>query len=226
MLETRAVRVMAMTNLAHAPRDEGQIAGPGARVRQRCAVWWRRDDSDWLVDGTAPWGQGKYSALRGPGIDPDRDLVALLAIDSARVVAPGVFAGKHIHPFERFEEFEIDHLTLYLEVAVGPGQVTDRHRDGRIGGDIAIFDGVRLDAEVHEPGVGQELNGGSPGADRPPQSSRDTLGPLLQIGSLTPIQADLAMLAMFVLTLPVLGAWCFRAGLRKAQIDGGLSRWA
>jgi ABC-type polysaccharide/polyol phosphate export permease len=49
---------------------------------------------------------------------------------------------------------------------------------------------------------------------------------LLQIGSLTPIQADLAMLAMFVITIPLLGAWCFRAGLRKAQIDGGLSRWA
>jgi ABC-type polysaccharide/polyol phosphate export permease len=50
--------------------------------------------------------------------------------------------------------------------------------------------------------------------------------PILRLGSLSPAQSDLIMLALFVLIVPLLGIWCFRAGLRKAQIDGGLSRWA
>jgi ABC-2 type transport system permease protein len=50
--------------------------------------------------------------------------------------------------------------------------------------------------------------------------------PVLQLGPLSPVQSDLVLLGFFVLILPLLGIWSFRAGLRKAQLDGGLSRWA
>jgi ABC-type polysaccharide/polyol phosphate export permease len=49
--------------------------------------------------------------------------------------------------------------------------------------------------------------------------------PLLHIGALSPVQADVVMLVMFGLVVPLAGFACFRAGLRKAQLDGGLSRW-
>ena len=50
--------------------------------------------------------------------------------------------------------------------------------------------------------------------------------PLVSIGSLSAIQSDFTMLVLFLLTLPVLGAMLFRTGIRKAQFDGGLSRWS
>jgi ABC-type polysaccharide/polyol phosphate export permease len=51
-------------------------------------------------------------------------------------------------------------------------------------------------------------------------------GPLLRIGELTAVQVDVLILFVFLMIVPPMGAWCFRAGLRKAQRDGGLSRWA
>ncbi len=56
--------------------------------------------------------------------------------------------------------------------------------------------------------------------------SNEAAAPPVRLGSLAPIQTDLVMLAAFVLTVPLLGAWCVHTGLRKAQRDGGLSRWA
>ena len=50
--------------------------------------------------------------------------------------------------------------------------------------------------------------------------------PLATIGGLTPLATDFAILAGFAVTLPAIGAWVFAVGLRKAQADGGLSRWA
>lgn len=50
--------------------------------------------------------------------------------------------------------------------------------------------------------------------------------PLVTIGGLSPLQSDFLLLAFFLGILPVLGWFAFRAGLRKAQRDGGLSRWA
>lgn len=50
--------------------------------------------------------------------------------------------------------------------------------------------------------------------------------PLVTFGSWSPVQSDMAMLGVFVVTLPLLGAWLFRVGMRKAQLDGGLSRWS
>ena len=50
--------------------------------------------------------------------------------------------------------------------------------------------------------------------------------PLLTIGGLSPLASDFLVLALFLVALPTLGWLTFRAGLRKAQRDGGLSRWA
>jgi len=50
--------------------------------------------------------------------------------------------------------------------------------------------------------------------------------PLMSVGSLSPVASDFLLLAGFVVILPALGAWMFRLGMRKAQLDGGLSRWA
>ncbi len=49
--------------------------------------------------------------------------------------------------------------------------------------------------------------------------------PLLEIGSLSAVQADPIALACAALILPALGAALFAAGLAKARNDGGLSRW-
>ncbi len=49
--------------------------------------------------------------------------------------------------------------------------------------------------------------------------------PLLGAGTLQPLQADLIVLFVFALLLPLLGASLFAAGLTKAKQDGGLSRW-
>lgn len=50
--------------------------------------------------------------------------------------------------------------------------------------------------------------------------------PLARIGGLSPLASDmLIVMAMTVLAL-VLGAITFRVGIRKAQRDGGLSRWS
>lgn len=53
-----------------------------------------------------------------------------------------------------------------------------------------------------------------------------TTGALVRIGGLSPLQSDFLVLALFLVVLPALGWLMFRAGLRKAQRDGGLSRWA
>ncbi|MDQ3657952.1 MAG: hypothetical protein M3457_23115, partial [Chloroflexota bacterium] len=53
-----------------------------------------------------------------------------------------------------------------------------------------------------------------------------TVAPLVTIGPLSPVQSDFVLLGGFVLVLPLAGAMLFRAGLRKARFDGGLSRWA
>lgn len=53
-----------------------------------------------------------------------------------------------------------------------------------------------------------------------------TTPPLVTIDELSPLQGDFLMLASFLLVLPGIGWLTFRAGLRKAQRDGGLSRWA
>ena len=50
--------------------------------------------------------------------------------------------------------------------------------------------------------------------------------PLVSMGSLTELQSDFMMLGFFLVTLPVHGAILFRTGIRKAQFDGGLSRWS
>jgi len=50
--------------------------------------------------------------------------------------------------------------------------------------------------------------------------------PLVTMGGLSPIASDFLLLALFLAVLPALGWLTFRAGLRKAQHDGGLSRWA
>jgi ABC-2 type transport system permease protein len=50
--------------------------------------------------------------------------------------------------------------------------------------------------------------------------------PLVTIGALSPLASDLVILGGFLVVLPALGAWLFRLGMRKAQADGGLSRWA
>lgn len=50
--------------------------------------------------------------------------------------------------------------------------------------------------------------------------------PLATIGTLSPVATDFVVLGGFLVALPALGAWLFRLGLRKAQLDGGLSRWA
>jgi ABC-type polysaccharide/polyol phosphate export permease len=49
---------------------------------------------------------------------------------------------------------------------------------------------------------------------------------LLTIGFLSPVASSFVMLSGFVLLVPALGAWMFHLGMRKAQSDGGLSRWA
>lgn len=49
---------------------------------------------------------------------------------------------------------------------------------------------------------------------------------LLTFGSLSPVASGFLMLAGFVIVLPALGGWMFRLGMRKAQLDGGLSRWS
>ena len=54
----------------------------------------------------------------------------------------------------------------------------------------------------------------------------EDLEPIVRFGSLSASQSDLMMVALFALVVPVLGAWCFRMGMRKARKDGGLSRWA
>ncbi len=43
---------------------------------------------------------------------------------------------------------------------------------------------------------------------------------------LSPLGLDLAVLGASAVVLPILGWLLFRAGMRKAQADGGLSRWA
>lgn len=50
--------------------------------------------------------------------------------------------------------------------------------------------------------------------------------PLVPIGPLSAVQSDFVLLGGFVVVLPLAGAMLFRAGLRKARFDGGLSRWA
>ncbi len=54
----------------------------------------------------------------------------------------------------------------------------------------------------------------------------DEAVPLATFGTLSPVATDFVVLGGFVVALPVAGAWLFRLGLRKAQVDGGLSRWA
>ena len=49
---------------------------------------------------------------------------------------------------------------------------------------------------------------------------------LVTFGTLSPVQSSMIMLGGFVIVLPVLGAFLFRTGMRKAQFDGGLSRWS
>lgn len=50
--------------------------------------------------------------------------------------------------------------------------------------------------------------------------------PVLTVGRLGAVQADLLMVAVSAVILPLAGWLMFQAGLRKAQYDGGLSRWA
>jgi lipooligosaccharide transport system permease protein len=50
--------------------------------------------------------------------------------------------------------------------------------------------------------------------------------PLVTVGVLSPLASDFLLLALFLTILPPLGWLTFRTGLRKAQRDGGLSRWA
>jgi len=50
--------------------------------------------------------------------------------------------------------------------------------------------------------------------------------PVATIGQLSPLATDFVVLAGCALAVPWLGGWMFAAGLRKAQRDGGLSRWA
>ena len=50
--------------------------------------------------------------------------------------------------------------------------------------------------------------------------------PLATFGTLTPLATNFIVLIAFALVLPLLGYLVFAAGLRKAQSDGGLSRWA
>jgi ABC-2 type transport system permease protein len=54
----------------------------------------------------------------------------------------------------------------------------------------------------------------------------EAVPPLATIGPLSPLASDFAFLIGFAVTLPVLGYALFAAGMRKAQADGGLSRWA
>lgn len=49
---------------------------------------------------------------------------------------------------------------------------------------------------------------------------------LVTIQGLSPLATDFALLAGFVVVVPAIGGWMFARGMRKAQADGGLSRWA
>jgi ABC-2 type transport system permease protein len=55
-------------------------------------------------------------------------------------------------------------------------------------------------------------------ADHPPTLAR--------IGSLSPLASDLLLLTCFTTVTTIAGFTTFRAGMRKARADGGLSRWA
>ena len=50
--------------------------------------------------------------------------------------------------------------------------------------------------------------------------------PLATIGPLSPLGTDFLLLAVMAVAVPCLGGWMFAVGMRKAQRDGGLSRWA
>jgi ABC-2 type transport system permease protein len=52
------------------------------------------------------------------------------------------------------------------------------------------------------------------------------LSPLFRQGVISPIQLDLVVLLASAVVLQLLGWLLFGMGLRKAQADGGLSRWA
>ena len=49
---------------------------------------------------------------------------------------------------------------------------------------------------------------------------------LVTIGQLSPVMSNFVVLGGFALVLPLLGYLVFARGMRKAQADGGLSRWA
>lgn len=55
---------------------------------------------------------------------------------------------------------------------------------------------------------------------------RTDLPPLLAQRVMSPVQSDLVVLLASAVVLPLLGWLLFGLGLRKAQVDGGLSRWA
>ncbi|MGC4108105.1 MAG: ABC transporter permease [Thermomicrobiales bacterium] len=54
----------------------------------------------------------------------------------------------------------------------------------------------------------------------------DHPAPLARIGTLSPLASDVLIVAVMTLGSLALGASAFRAGIRKAQRDGGLSRWS
>ena len=49
---------------------------------------------------------------------------------------------------------------------------------------------------------------------------------LARVGSLSPLASDVVIVAGMTVVTLVLGAMAFRLGIRKAQRDGGLSRWS
>lgn len=50
--------------------------------------------------------------------------------------------------------------------------------------------------------------------------------PLVRIGGLSPLASDILIVAAMTVVAMTVGAIAFRVGVRKAQRDGGLSRWS
>src|SRR4051794_23260734 len=101
------------------------------------------DSSKWA--GRYMWSDVRL--LPGPGIDPDRDAVALLTRDTAPEIGAGVFLGETVDEGQIGEEGEVNDFAAHLKIPIVVGWIKDAHGDAGIGAQVAVLHRFGFDAE-------------------------------------------------------------------------------